>query len=279
MRVVKVYWFMFPDLILSCSCILVYDSLEKGIKLVKKNTKKNQLVIEMNSLSNELRMRIVKDISMNAVIFKSNQVDIIAATYKMLQKIEDFLSIQGNLQECDDMHKATKEKVWCIPNSIQGFLVTDASWKEGRAGIAVGSQDRQTGKWYWSAKALDADSAMEAEASAVLWAMQLGSECGFRSIAVASNALLLVQTMVNRKLPPCWKSRAVVAKIWIPRTRLDEYGGRPNTALWTHLELQDLYVFSTNRTIHRNLKADQSFGSNQAEEAVTRISPALTFIE
>ncbi|KAF4402026.1 hypothetical protein G4B88_017538 [Cannabis sativa] len=113
----------------------------------------------------------------------------------MLQKIEDFLSIQGNLQECDDMHKATKEKVWCIPNSIQGFLVTDASWKEGRAGIAVGSQDRQTGKWYWSAKALDADSAMEAEASAVLWAMQLGSECGFRSIAVASNALLLVQTM------------------------------------------------------------------------------------
>ncbi|KAF4357582.1 hypothetical protein G4B88_024112 [Cannabis sativa] len=129
--------------------------------------------------------------SRNAFIFRGNQVNVLAARHKMLHKMKDFISLQ-----------------------VHGFFVTDASWKEGRVGIAVGCQDRQSGKWFWSAKAMDADSAMEAEALAVFWAMQLGSEYGFRSIAIASDALLLVQSLTAQKLPPCWKSKAVVAKIW-----------------------------------------------------------------
>ncbi|KAM6552039.1 hypothetical protein CsatB_001847 [Cannabis sativa] len=152
--------------------------------------------------------------SRNAVTFRSNKANVLDARHKMLQKMEEFISVQGNLQDCDVMHQSSKEKVWCIPNSVHGFLVTDASWKEGKAGIAVGCQDRQNGKWFWSAKVVVADAALEAEALAILWAMQLGSELGFRSIAIASDALLLVQSMMSRKLPPCWKSRAVVTKIW-----------------------------------------------------------------
>ncbi|KAM6583466.1 hypothetical protein CsatB_010468 [Cannabis sativa] len=151
--------------------------------------------------------------SRNAVFFRGNQVNVLSARHKMLHKMEEFISVQGNFQDCNDIHQISKEKVWCVPNSVHGFFVTDASWKEGRAGIAVGCQDRQSGKWFWSAKAMDADSAMEAEALAIFWAMQLGSEYGFRSIAVASDALLLVQSLTARKLPPCWKSRVVVAKI------------------------------------------------------------------
>uniref|UniRef100_A0A803PMJ8 Reverse transcriptase domain-containing protein n=1 Tax=Cannabis sativa TaxID=3483 RepID=A0A803PMJ8_CANSA len=152
--------------------------------------------------------------SRNAVFFRGNQANVMSAIHKMLHKMEEFISVQGNFQDCNDLHQFSREKVWCVPNAVHGFFVTDASWKEGRAGIAVGCQDRQSGKWLWSAKAMDADSAMEAEALAVFWALQLGSECGFSSIAVASDALLLVQSLTALKLPPCWKSRAAVAKIW-----------------------------------------------------------------
>ncbi|KAF4402671.1 hypothetical protein G4B88_012456 [Cannabis sativa] len=152
--------------------------------------------------------------SRNAVFFRGNQVNVLSPRHKMLHKMEEFISVQGNFQDCNDLHHFSREKVWCVPNMVHGFFVTDASWKEGRVGIAVGCQDRQSGKWLWSAKAMDADSAMEAEALAVFWALQMGSECGFHSIAVASDALLLVQSLTARKLPPCWKSRDVVAKIW-----------------------------------------------------------------
>ncbi|KAF4392279.1 hypothetical protein F8388_012735 [Cannabis sativa] len=143
-----------------------------------------------------------------------------SARHKMLHKIEEFISVHGNSQDCNELHQFSREKVWCVPNEVHGFFVTDASWKEGRAGIAVGYQDRQSGKWLWSARAMEADSAMEAEALAVFWALQLGSECGFSSIAVASDALLLVQSLNARKLPPCWKSRAAVAKIWTSLTNV-----------------------------------------------------------
>ncbi|KAF4378594.1 hypothetical protein F8388_005538 [Cannabis sativa] len=122
---------------------------------------------------------------LNSAIFKSNKVDIMQARFKMLQRMDDLLSAQRN-----------------------------ASWKEGKAGIAVGCQDRQSGKWLWSAKRIEAASAMEAEASAIFWALQLSRECGFRSIAIASDALLLVQALIMRRLPPCWKTRTMATKIW-----------------------------------------------------------------
>uniref|UniRef100_A0A803PEM3 RNase H type-1 domain-containing protein n=1 Tax=Cannabis sativa TaxID=3483 RepID=A0A803PEM3_CANSA len=152
--------------------------------------------------------------SRNTIIFKSNQVDILQERHKMLQRLEDLLSIQSSEQMSVNTMKVSAEDIWKIPISTQGLLITDASWKDGKAGIAVGCQDRQTGKWYWSAKRIEAESAMEAEASGIHWAIQLSLECGFRSIAIAIDALLLVQAMANRKLPPCWKTRAITVKIW-----------------------------------------------------------------
>ncbi|KAF4386306.1 hypothetical protein G4B88_003523 [Cannabis sativa] len=130
--------------------------------------------------------------SRNSTIFKSNKVDIMQARLKMLQRMEDLLSVQRSVQRADYGRTIPTATVWEIPSDTQGLLITDASWKEGKAGIAVGCQDRQSGKWLWSAKRIEAASAMEAEASAIFWALQLSRESGFRSIAIASDALLLV---------------------------------------------------------------------------------------
>uniref|UniRef100_A0A803PNP5 Reverse transcriptase n=1 Tax=Cannabis sativa TaxID=3483 RepID=A0A803PNP5_CANSA len=152
--------------------------------------------------------------SRNSSIFKSNKVDIMQARLKMLQRMEDLLSAQRSAQRADHGRTIPTARVWEIPSDTQGLLITDASWKEGKAGIAVGCQDRQSGKWLWSAKRIEAASAMEAEASAIFWALQLSRESGFRSIAIASDALLLVQALIMRRLPPCWKTRTMATKIW-----------------------------------------------------------------
>ncbi|KAF4361751.1 hypothetical protein G4B88_012059 [Cannabis sativa] len=82
-----------------------------------------------------------------------------------------------------------------ICDTAKVFTVSDASWKEGRAGIAVGLLDIRNNKTEWFAKQASATSATEAEMLAIKWAMQLARERGFNKFAGASDAKILVDAL------------------------------------------------------------------------------------
>ncbi|KAF4375909.1 hypothetical protein F8388_004999 [Cannabis sativa] len=78
---------------------------------------------------------------------------------------------------------------------------------DGQAGIGVILLDQASNNWKWFAKFTYAASAAEAKMLAILWALQLGEERHFDSIAIMSDALLLVNALQKRQCPPLWEAR------------------------------------------------------------------------
>ncbi|KAF4363545.1 hypothetical protein G4B88_022106 [Cannabis sativa] len=91
-----------------------------------------------------------------------------------------------------------------IGSNGQAFCVTDASWKDGVAGLAVGVLERQSNTSWWFARNATASSAAEAELLAIQWALQIAGQRDFKSFACASDAKVLVSALNERKFPPMW---------------------------------------------------------------------------
>ncbi|XP_030498001.1 uncharacterized protein LOC115713654 [Cannabis sativa] len=150
----------------------------------------------------------------NAVLFKSNRMDILLSRVSISKRLEEFYSIQEEQPVFDtNIKRAETYLSWKIPQSTAFVCFTDASWKQGSAGLAVGMVDRASSRSWWSAKWSRAASAIEAESLAIVWALQLAVEAGIQSIAVASDALLVVKAIVQDSFPPCWKAIAVFFEI------------------------------------------------------------------
>ncbi|KAF4360700.1 hypothetical protein G4B88_010695 [Cannabis sativa] len=151
----------------------------------------------------------------NAVLFQSNRVDILQSRVSISKRLEEFYSIQEEQLVFGTNTKRVETYLsWKIPQSTTFVCFTDASWKQGSAGLAVGLVDRASSRSWWSAKWSRAESAMEAESMEILWALQMALEAGIQSIAMASDALLVVKAIVEESFPPCWKARAVFFEIW-----------------------------------------------------------------
>uniref|UniRef100_A0A803P3L4 Reverse transcriptase domain-containing protein n=1 Tax=Cannabis sativa TaxID=3483 RepID=A0A803P3L4_CANSA len=84
---------------------------------------------------------------------------------------------------------------------------------DGQAGIGVILLDQASNNWKWFAKFTYAASAAEAKMLAILWALQLGEERHFDSIAIMSDALLLVNALQKRQCPPLWEVKPLALSV------------------------------------------------------------------
>ncbi|KAF4355538.1 hypothetical protein F8388_003119 [Cannabis sativa] len=83
-----------------------------------------------------------------------------------------------------------------ICTSTDVFCVSNASWKEGTAGLAV-----------------RASSAVEAELLTIQWAMQLAGQRGFKAFAGASDAKVLIDALKEKVCPPMWNLKPLALEV------------------------------------------------------------------
>ncbi|XP_030478462.1 uncharacterized protein LOC115695542 [Cannabis sativa] len=84
-------------------------------------------------------------------------------------------------------------------------LMTDASWKEGAAGLAAVVINGDTGRWAMRSEFTTAYSTLEAETKAVFWALQWASSEGWQEIHVLSDSLVVTQALNQGRCIPDWR--------------------------------------------------------------------------
>ncbi|KAF4363262.1 hypothetical protein G4B88_016073 [Cannabis sativa] len=88
-----------------------------------------------------------------------------------------------------------------------------ASWKNGIAGLGIGCFDCALNSWSWFAKSVKANSAIEGEVHTILWALQIGTSLNCQTIAIASDAQMVINALDKKLFPPCWEAKALVEDI------------------------------------------------------------------
>ncbi|XP_060959119.1 uncharacterized protein LOC133030399 [Cannabis sativa] len=124
----------------------------------------------------------------NELLFKGGVVDILQIRDSIMRRHSKALRA---MKEDSDIGVTTPTGVIgkTVCNTADIFSVSDASWKEDKAGLAVGLLDRQNNKTEWFTKQVSASSTAEAKLLAIQWAMQLVREKGFRRDNLACDAL------------------------------------------------------------------------------------------
>ncbi|KAF4355271.1 hypothetical protein G4B88_018237 [Cannabis sativa] len=152
----------------------------------------------------------------NNLLFKGKLVDIATVRESILRRYNEYLLL-ATTKEITEIKRVsirpavTNGSGW--DNATDVFCMTDASWKDGRAGIAIGLLDRRQGKTFWFAKFLQSSSPAEAELLAIKWAMELAAERGCQSFAGASDAKVLIEALVARQCPPLWKLKSLALEV------------------------------------------------------------------
>ncbi|KAF4358335.1 hypothetical protein F8388_014605 [Cannabis sativa] len=133
---------------------------------------------------------------MNEYLFKGGLVDITQVRNSILRRYSESLALmEANATIGRRTPTGLAGRTIC--NSTDVFCVSDAYWKEGTAGLAVGMLDRRNNKTM-------ASSAAEAELLAIQWAMQLAGQRGFIAFANASDAKVLIDALKEKICPPMW---------------------------------------------------------------------------
>ncbi|KAF4390522.1 hypothetical protein F8388_006019 [Cannabis sativa] len=134
----------------------------------------------------------------NELLFKGGVVNIQQIRNSIMRRYsESFLSMEADAALDATTPGAVSRQTIC--NNVEVFYVSDASWKEDKAGLAVGLLDRQRNKTEWFAKQVAASSAAETELLAIQWAMQLAVQRGFKNYAAASDAKLFATSTILKR--------------------------------------------------------------------------------
>uniref|UniRef100_A0A803QPG7 Reverse transcriptase domain-containing protein n=1 Tax=Cannabis sativa TaxID=3483 RepID=A0A803QPG7_CANSA len=152
----------------------------------------------------------------NEFLFKGKLVDIATVRESILRRYNEYRLLATTKEITETKRVTVRPAVrngsgW--GNSTDVFCMTDASWKDGRAGIAVGLLDRRQGKTFWFAKFLQSSSPAEEELLAIKWAMELAAGRGFQSFAGASDAKVLIDALEARQCPPLWKLKPLALEV------------------------------------------------------------------
>ncbi|KAF4347072.1 hypothetical protein G4B88_009995 [Cannabis sativa] len=148
----------------------------------------------------------------NEFLFKGKRVNIEIVRCCILRRYAECL-ILANADL--DMGQSITAEVprGAIGSNGQAFCVTDASWKDGVAGLAVGVLERQSNTSWWFARNATASSAAEAELLAIQWALQIAGQREFKWFACASDAKVLVSALNERKFPPMWTLKPLALEV------------------------------------------------------------------
>ncbi|KAF4382719.1 hypothetical protein F8388_015547 [Cannabis sativa] len=146
----------------------------------------------------------------NEVMIKAIPANIEEARSKVLRRFHEFSKVSDNRVDDNNWRNSMTYLVRKIPEETKYICVTDASWKDGVAGIAVGIFGKDSGQWSWNAKRTLARSPEDGELQAINWALRLGLDHRYNSIAILSDASLLVHALQKRKFPPYWELRPMM---------------------------------------------------------------------
>ncbi|KAF4354875.1 hypothetical protein G4B88_010154 [Cannabis sativa] len=91
---------------------------------------------------------------------------------------------------------------------------TDATKQyDGKARLGIGCFDCTLSSWSQFSKPVRANSAMEGDIHAILRALQICTSLKSKSIAIASDAQIVVNAFSKKLFPPCWEAKALVEDI------------------------------------------------------------------
>uniref|UniRef100_A0A803P2Z6 Reverse transcriptase domain-containing protein n=1 Tax=Cannabis sativa TaxID=3483 RepID=A0A803P2Z6_CANSA len=99
-----------------------------------------------------------------------------------------------------------------LPASVEDTMVWKESTDEAFT-VKRAHQERRTGRWTWYAKQNHASSVAEGKMQAIRWAFQLGLAAKAESIAIASNAKVIVQALEKKNCPPFLETRPIAMEI------------------------------------------------------------------
>ncbi|XP_060974235.1 uncharacterized protein LOC133039370 [Cannabis sativa] len=88
------------------------------------------------------------------------------------------------------------------------YAFTDASWVKDTAGIAAISVEISSGRWFANAHKIRAESALEAEFTAIILALNRARDAGWKEVRVISDSKIAVQALTTNSLPD-WKVASV----------------------------------------------------------------------
>ncbi|KAF4348929.1 hypothetical protein F8388_004647 [Cannabis sativa] len=149
----------------------------------------------------------------NEVLYKSKLINITEVRSSILRKFSEAMvavEADGPASKTQDTGGAGGK----INAATEVLCVSNASWKNGEAGLAVGLLHIRENRVFWFARKDKAESAAEAEMMAILWGLQLAAVKGFRSIVIASDAMVLIRALHEKRYPPLWKLRHMAVEVF-----------------------------------------------------------------
>uniref|UniRef100_A0A803QFH8 RNase H type-1 domain-containing protein n=1 Tax=Cannabis sativa TaxID=3483 RepID=A0A803QFH8_CANSA len=121
----------------------------------------------------------------------------------------NFVRVHGKSESINAlMHKLKSAPTYTLHSGIASpcryVIMTDASWCGGIAGLGAVLIDTESGHWFHNSCQSKAGSAMEAETSVLLLALQHARQCGWEEIHVLSDAKMVVEAFAAGKCPLDW---------------------------------------------------------------------------
>uniref|UniRef100_A0A803NWR9 Reverse transcriptase n=1 Tax=Cannabis sativa TaxID=3483 RepID=A0A803NWR9_CANSA len=93
------------------------------------------------------------------------------------------------------------------------FFLTDASWENNTAGLAVVLVDRGRETWEVRLSKKEADSSMEAETQAIFNALTWAKEIGLDNVTIFSDAQVVVNAFNILSCPPDWRFKSLSLQV------------------------------------------------------------------
>uniref|UniRef100_A0A803QPC0 Reverse transcriptase n=1 Tax=Cannabis sativa TaxID=3483 RepID=A0A803QPC0_CANSA len=147
----------------------------------------------------------------NALCIQSQIGSTQLALSKIERKMEDFKAALSSSHSCNG---GVRVDLGC-QDSIESFVsrsnqteavyrhfvLTDASWVKGTAGIAAITVDVSTGCWFVNSQKIQVQSVLEAELHAIFLALKRAFEMGWHEVCILSDSKIAVQALTAQSIP------------------------------------------------------------------------------
>uniref|UniRef100_A0A803PK89 RNase H type-1 domain-containing protein n=1 Tax=Cannabis sativa TaxID=3483 RepID=A0A803PK89_CANSA len=143
----------------------------------------------------------IVSLTFGIIIKENTTVNILSALVRIEKSALEYQDLfTPNRGGCVEV-KNTLDKLETVVNpgvqdkQVGNIIFTDASWIKGDAGIAAVSVDISIGFWFIKSQKLQAQSALEAEFTAILLALNRAIDLGWRDVPILLDSKIVVQAL------------------------------------------------------------------------------------
>ncbi|KAF4385864.1 hypothetical protein F8388_010420 [Cannabis sativa] len=116
-----------------------------------------------------------------------------------------FKDYSGVIKPCTRAPSSTKS-IPCSSLIVSRFSVfTDASWCNGKAGIAAILVNHEENTWFYSSQSVTSPSPLDAEAQAILYGLSWASKLKWEDIVVFSDCQVAISGLEKKVCIPDWR--------------------------------------------------------------------------